>query len=133
MNPVKRHAIFAAGWLSLVLGAIGVLLPLVPTTPFLLISAACFAETSPRFHRWLLNSPMFGPIIANWQNENFIEKRTKKRVLIIICLTFGMSIFIVGIPPLQWMLVGIMIVCLLVVSRLPTVPRSLRNKDNGAS
>lgn len=115
------------------LGAIGVLLPLVPTTPFLLISAACFAETSPRFHRWLLNSPMFGPIIANWQNENFIEKRTKKRVLIIICLTFGMSIFIVGIPPLQWMLVGIMIVCLLVVSRLPTVPRSLRNKDNGAS
>lgn len=128
MNPVKRHAIFAVGWLSLVLGAIGVLLPLVPTTPFLLLSAACFAETSPRFHRWLLNSPLFGPIIVNWQNERFIEKRTKKRVLVIICLTFSMSILIVGIPALQLMLAVIMLVCLVFVSRLPTVPLSERKK-----
>jgi uncharacterized membrane protein YbaN (DUF454 family) len=130
LNPVKRHAIFALGWLSVVLGAIGLLLPIVPTTPFLLVSAACFAETSPKFHRWLLNSPLFGPIISNWQRERYIEKNLKKRVLLLICITFATSIWIVGIPLLQWMLVVIMAVCLVAVSRLPTVPLSERNKGD---
>lgn len=57
---------FCAGWLMVALGFIGALLPVMPTTIFLIAAAGCFARSSPRFERWLLDHPRFGPPLVAW-------------------------------------------------------------------
>ena len=130
LNRVTHALVFSAGWVCFALGAIGVVLPVLPTTPFMLLAAGCFAKTSPKFHRWLLTNRIFGPLIKNWQQEGYIEPRTKRRALIIIALTFGSSIAIVDVVGLRWMLLGFWCACSFMVSRLPTIPRSQRNPQN---
>lgn len=87
------------GWLSLGLGALGLLLPLLPTTPFVLLGAWCFAKGSPRWHRWLLNNPYAGPQIRLWQEQRGIAPKIKQRAIVIFILGFGISL---SLLPLQW-------------------------------
>jgi uncharacterized membrane protein YbaN (DUF454 family) len=63
------------------LGAVGVLLPLLPTTPFLLLAAACFARSSERWHQWLLSNPHFGPLIHDWHAHRCISRKAKALAL----------------------------------------------------
>ena len=65
------------GLLSLALGAIGIALPLLPTTPFILLAAFAFAQSSETLHQWLLDHNVFGPLIDNWQQHGAISRRTK--------------------------------------------------------
>ena len=65
------------GWLSVGLGAIGAVLPLLPTVPFLLLAAFCFARSSERFHKCLVEHPKFGPPIQDWRNTGAIRRRVK--------------------------------------------------------
>ena len=85
------------GVVCVAIGAIGVILPLLPTTPFLLLGAYCFARSSPRWHGWLLNHRTFGPLISNWDQYGSIDRRSKRIALIVILLTLGISLAI-GIP-----------------------------------
>ena len=62
-TKTKNGLLVVAGFISIALGVIGIVLPLLPTTPFILLAASCFAKSSPRFHRWLLQHPSFGPLI----------------------------------------------------------------------
>jgi len=126
LNKVTHVLVFSAGWVSFGLGAIGVVLPVLPTTPFMLLAASCFAKTSPRFHNWLLANRVFGPLIANWQTEQYIEKRTKAYSLTLIAVTFCSSILIVDLPRLQIMLLCFWLLCSVMVFRLPTTPKSKR-------
>ncbi len=57
------------GVVFLMIGGIGVVLPLLPTTPFVLVAAGCFAKSSPRMHAWLLANRVFGPMIVDWEKE----------------------------------------------------------------
>ena len=68
----------AMGGLFLGLGVLGVVLPVLPTTPFLLLAAGCFAKSSPRLHRWLLAHPVFGPPIRNWEENGAISRSAKR-------------------------------------------------------
>ncbi len=97
--PVRL--IFAGlGFLFVALGVLGVFLPVLPTTPFMLLAAACFARSSPRIHRWLLSNPTFGPIINEWHTYRSIPYRAKRTALLLIVLSFGVSItFFVPIWP----------------------------------
>lgn len=125
-RAVLRWVLFIVGWLCVVLGAIGVVLPVLPTTPFLLLAAACFDRSSPRFHRWLLSTKLFGPLIENWQQERLIEKRSKWVALIVVAVTFTSSILIVEPVGLKWMLFGFWGACTFFIGRLSTVPLSKR-------
>lgn len=65
------------GFLSLVLGAIGIVTPVLPTTPFLLLSAWSFSKSSPRFQHWLENHPYLSPPIKDWKKNRIIRRKTK--------------------------------------------------------
>jgi uncharacterized protein len=81
-SKVKKHKIvrgllIVAGTFSLALGAIGLFLPILPTTPFLLLSAACYMRSSERLHDWLINNRWFGEYIKNYQAGKGIPMKTK--------------------------------------------------------
>lgn len=81
-----------AGWLCVALGAAGSVLPLLPTTPFLLVAAACFARSSPRFHAWLRTSPGLGPFLQAWERHRALPPGAKAPALAVVVVSFGISI-----------------------------------------
>lgn len=77
MTPVRRIFLVSAGLVSLVLGAIGIFVPLLPTTPLVLLAAFCFAKSSERLHQWLLDHNVFGPLIDDWRRYGAISRNAK--------------------------------------------------------
>ncbi|MGI9260484.1 MAG: YbaN family protein [Woeseiaceae bacterium] len=73
----KRITLIFIGLSSLALGAIGIFVPLLPTTPFVLVAAIAFANSSDRLHQWLIEHDIFGPLIANWRRHGAIDRSTK--------------------------------------------------------
>lgn len=86
-----------AGVLCLILGAIGLFLPLLPTVPFLLAAGFFFGKSSARLHRWLLGHPVFGPPIHNWNAHGAISRRAKGFASLSILAAVGMSLAL-GVP-----------------------------------
>ncbi len=82
------------GVLCLALGAMGAVLPLLPTTPFLLLAAFGFARSSRRLHAWLLGHRTFGPLIRNWHEHGSIDRRTKAVSVVVIVLTPVVSLML---------------------------------------
>ena len=80
------------GVLFVALGALGLFLPVLPTTPFLLLAAACFARSSRRIFNWLQNHPRFGPLIREWREHRSMPYRAKRTALVLIALSFAISI-----------------------------------------
>jgi uncharacterized membrane protein YbaN (DUF454 family) len=74
------------------LGAAGALLPLLPTTPFVLLAAACFARSSPAFHRALRESRLFGPVLRDWEDHRSIPRAARVKAVGLVLLTFAASI-----------------------------------------
>ena len=91
---LKRSIFLVSGSLFFIVGLIGVLVPILPTTPFMILSAACFAESSPRFHKMLLNNRWFGEDLRRWEDNRTMKRATKKRATWIIVITFTLSISI---------------------------------------
>jgi uncharacterized membrane protein YbaN (DUF454 family) len=87
-----RGLFLAAGTLALVLGLLGIFLPLLPTTPFVLLAAACYARGSRRFYDWLLAQRTFGPIVYEWQQHRSIPFKTKITAIVLMSLTLAASI-----------------------------------------
>lgn len=83
-NQIVRLFWLAGGFLSLAAGIIGIVLPLLPTTPFLLLAAYCFARGSQRLHDWLVHHPRLGPPIHDWQKHGAISRRAKQLAMLSI-------------------------------------------------
>lgn len=81
-----------AGTLALALGILGIFLPLLPTTPFVLLAAACYARGSERFHQWLLANRTFGPMVREWEGHRSLPWRTKITAIVLMSLTMAVSI-----------------------------------------
>lgn len=92
LSPPVRWLLIGAGWLSLALGVIGLLLPVLPTTPFILLAAGCFARSSARFHAMLLRNRSFGPLLREWEQHRSIPRRTKRWAITLMSLTLGSSV-----------------------------------------
>lgn len=110
----------AAGALALVLAVIGMVLPLLPTVPFLLVTAACWSRASPRWHSWLLSRPRLGQAIERWERERTVPRQTKLAAIGLIVLSMAASIWLVHNHSwLPWALAGIATLVILFVLRLP--------------
>jgi uncharacterized membrane protein YbaN (DUF454 family) len=91
-SPLVRGLLLAAGVACVALGVVGIFLPLLPTTPFMLLAAACFARSSRRFHGWLLANRTFGPLILEWEKHRSLPRRTKLTAIVLMSLTLAVSI-----------------------------------------
>lgn len=76
-SPALRYLYLAAGLACVALGFVGAFLPVLPTTPFLILAAACFARSSRRLERWLLDHPRFGPLLRDWRERGAIPRKAK--------------------------------------------------------
>jgi len=105
---IKKTCLTLIGVLSLALGIIGIVLPLLPTTPFLLLSAACFAKSSDKFYQWLITHPWFGQYIENYRSGRGIPMKVKISTIALLWLSMGSSIvFFVDFFPAKIMMVTI--------------------------
>lgn len=97
-RPAKRLAWQAAGALFLLLGLLGIPLPLLPTTPFLLLAAFCFARGSDRLHDWLVGHPRLGPPIEAWRRDRAISRQAKVMAGAAMLASLAISL-VIGAPP----------------------------------
>ena len=109
------------GSFFVMLGAAGAVLPLLPTTPFILVAAWCFARSSPRMHRWLLESALFGSIVRNWEQNRCVPLRAKITALVMM-LGVGGSSILFAVPPgwPRWSGLGLIAIGSVVVLSLRT-------------
>jgi uncharacterized membrane protein YbaN (DUF454 family) len=117
-----RVLLFIAGSISLFLGVIGIFLPILPTTPFLLLTAACYMRSSERMHNWLLNNRWFGEYIRNYQAGRGIPLKTKIIAIAAMWITMSISIILVArdIVIMQVALIIIASAVTIHIIRLPT-------------
>jgi len=80
---ISKYLLIALGWLCVGMAFIGVIIPGIPTTIFLIIALWAFAKSSKKFHAWLINHKKFGPILKNWQNHKIVPKKAKILMVIL--------------------------------------------------
>lgn len=118
---IKKVLFIAMGTFSLVLGFVGIILPILPTTPFLLLSAACYYKGSERMHHWMLNNKWFGAYIKNYKEGKGIPLKTKIFTLALLWIAICYSaVFILNVLIFQIILFGIAIGVTIHVITLPT-------------
>mgnify|MGYP003627231839 CR=1 FL=1 len=115
-----RLFLLCAGSCCVGLGVIGIFLPILPTTPFLLLAAACYARSSERIHQKLLDSPVLGDIIYQWETHRSIPRRARNLALLMITVCFSVSIlFVIPIPLVQGAMLAIGVCIFWFILRLP--------------
>ena len=129
-----------AGTICVVLGAIGIVLPILPTTPFLLAAAACYYKSSSRMHKWLLNNKWFGEYIRNYKEGRGLPLRTKITALAVLWLTIGIStVFMLNlilpemlVLPMQVVMLAVAITVSFHILRLPTYKKDHNTRKYSA-
>lgn len=122
-----RIVLWTCGSIALLLGIIGIVVPGLPTTPFVLVAAACYARASEPFYRWLVRNPTFGPLIIEWRRHRSIPHRIKWLAISLMSLTISISILTLADKPwLQVMLACIGIGTAIWLWRIPSRDRPRR-------
>ena len=104
MNSAARWTLIVAGHVSVALGVAGLFLPLLPTTPFLLLAAACYVRSSERHHRRLMESRVFGPILRDWEEKRAVPLRAKFTGLAFTWATLLLTAAFLPTPPRPYVL-----------------------------
>ena len=121
MERLKKWCLLSIGTLAVGLGLLGIALPLLPTTPFLLLAAACYLRSSARFYHWLMYHPWFGSYLRNYQAGRGIPRGTKIVAISLLWLTIGSSaIFVVPAWQGKVALIGIALGVTIHLLRLKT-------------
>ncbi|MCD1266611.1 DUF454 domain-containing protein [Shinella sp. AETb1-6] len=104
-----RWIYMLAGLFMTALGIVGAFLPLLPTTPFLLVAVWCFSRSSPRLEQWLLNHRTLGPPLTNWRREGAISARAKTMAVSLIVASYGFFWYRTQPSPLLAVIVGLVL------------------------
>jgi uncharacterized membrane protein YbaN (DUF454 family) len=123
-SKFKKGLFVVAGTISLGLGFVGIVLPVLPTTPFLLLSAACYYKGSERLHRWMLDNRLFGDYLRNYKEGKGIQPRTKIFTLILLWSVISFSaLFMLNNVIIQIILFAIAIGVSIHIMALPNLRR----------
>jgi uncharacterized membrane protein YbaN (DUF454 family) len=124
LSAFVKKLLVIIGFVSLILGIIGIVVPLLPTTPFLLLSAGCFIRGSDRLYQWLMNSKLFGSYIRNYREHNAIPLRTKILAIGLLWITILYStIFIVESIYIRILLAAIAVAVTIHISHFKTLDK----------
>lgn len=122
-SSVLRGLLLAIGWLAVVAGIVGLFLPLVPTVPFLLLAVVCFARSSERCHRWLVEHNHLGPLLRGYLHGGGIPLRAKRLAIGMVWISFPTSALL--FVPVVWLKVVLLVIAAAVtlyLLSLPTLP-----------
>jgi hypothetical protein len=122
-ETTKKYFLLTIGTISVFLGILGIFLPLLPTTPFLLLASYCYLRSSKKMHHWIMNHKTFGSYIHNYVEYKAIKKRTRIVALLFLWGSLGFSIYIVPIFYVKIMLVFIGAAVTLHLCLLKTLPK----------
>lgn len=117
---MKRILYIIAGWVSILLGVIGILLPVVPTVPFILFASFCFTRGSERWHAWLLRQPYIGQMVLDWERNHSIPVKAKAIATLCVTPLFIYSIFLKSLLP--WVRLGMSLIGICVLTYIWTRP-----------
>ncbi len=124
IHVTGKAALVAAGWIALIVGIIGAFLPILPTTPFVILAAFFFSKGSIRLHRWLVNARFMGPMIVDWESHGVIRLRAKLMATAAIVVLFTYTL---GFVPVALWIKGIVaaigVAVLLFIWSRPSAPR----------
>ena len=119
MSGPARVALLVLGVVLMAVAALGAFLPILPTTPFLLLASACLIRSSPALHRRLLANRVFGPYLRQWQHDRTIPRAAKRKAYGLVIVTFALSIVLVDAAWLRMMLGVLGAILLGFLVRLP--------------
>ncbi|NMM27411.1 MAG: DUF454 domain-containing protein [Glaciimonas sp.] len=120
-NPLTKIILNIVGSIAVVLAILGVFLPLLPTTPFLLLASACYFRGSPRMYRWLVSNRILGTYILNFQSGRGIPLRGKIVSLLLIWASLSFSIYQMEAVVVKLILVAIGVAVSLAILRMKTL------------
>lgn len=122
LSPLRRRLHFALGVVFTAIGALGVVLPILPTTPFLLLASYGFARSSPRLQRWLRRSPVFGRFLDDWDRARGVRRHVKVVAIVMVVAAVGLALWRGDLGGFaQVLLVVLALVGIGVVLRLRTI------------
>ena len=127
MNRIVRYLMLAGAWTACIIGCIGVFVPVLPTTPLLLLATFLFAKSSPRCHAWICSTRVYKTYVEAFKQAGGIPAATKARILAVSFALLGASAYFVQ-KPAVWAVLGCVAVFLLylMIVRIPTVPANPR-------
>ena len=121
LSSIRRALLITAGLAAVVAGAIGIVVPLLPTTPFLLLAAVCFVRSSDRLYRWLTTNRVFGVYLRNYQEHRAMPAGMKWCAISVLWLTIGVSIAAIGHLSVRILLVVVGIGVTILIARIRTL------------
>ena len=95
---MRRPLYLLAGWLAFGIGAIGIVLPLLPTVPFWILAAFCFSRSNPRLERWLVENPRLGPHVRGWRERGAINRNGKRAAAAALVISTVLGFLTLSLP-----------------------------------
>ena len=123
---MKRMILISLGWLCVSLGFIGIFVPGIPTTIFLIIALWAFTKSSKKLRNWLLNHKRFGPILNNWQQHKVVPRRAK--ILMVVLMSLASILFYYSLQNL-YLTIGLVIILVLVAIYVISLPSKIPEKS----
>jgi uncharacterized membrane protein YbaN (DUF454 family) len=128
-NKAIKALLLFIGGLSVVLGVIGIFLPVMPTTPFLLLAAACFMRTSPKFYNWLVGHPKLGKYLVYYLEGKGIPLKAKVYTIATMAISMGVTCYFVPVTAVRILLPLVGVLVTLYIVRQPTLALLPEVKD----
>ena len=119
---MKRTILISLGWLCVGLGFVGVFVPGIPTTIFLIIALWAFTKSSEKLRHWLLNHKRFGPILNNWQQHKVVPRRAK--ILMVVLMSLAVVLFYYSLQNL-YLTIGLIIILVFVAIYVISLPSKI--------